>query len=67
MSYTVVTSENSYKVVEKGSGLVVSVYKIETDARNICRSLNLGSGFDGWTPPFFAAEYPSVQKEMPPN
>lgn len=66
MSYVVNSTDGVFKITEKTSSLVVAKYKSNNEATNVCRSLNLGSGFDGWTPPFFALEYP-VQKEKPLN
>jgi hypothetical protein len=56
MSYSVVKNDiGKYCLVEKESKTVISLgRRNETEARSICRKLNLGSGFCGWTPDFFA-------------
>jgi hypothetical protein len=56
MSYSVVENDKGYyDILEKESSVMI---RIDTpkrpDARNLCRKLNLGSGFCGWTPIFFA-------------
>lgn len=52
--------------------LCIKLYPKESDARCTARSLNLGSGFNGFTPSFFAEEYMYKnaivkQKEKPPT
>lgn len=54
MSYRVLKTETGYDIVEKESEVTIQLNKSEKEARDICRKLNLGSGFNGWTPPFFA-------------
>jgi hypothetical protein len=55
MSYSVVTNvQGTYDVHEKESGITIQLERTSSEARNICRKLNLGSGFSGWTPLFFA-------------
>lgn len=50
-----------YNVMEKGSELTVYTTADETKSRSMCRSLNLGAGFNGNTPPFFCAVFPKAQ------
>lgn len=59
MSYRVNEKNGSYEIIEKGSELVVAVRTEKDVAVKLCRSLNLGSGFDGFTPPFFTLVYPN--------
>ena len=40
------------EVVEKETGNVIQVCLNEAKANELCRKLNLGSGFQGWTPTF---------------
>jgi hypothetical protein len=55
MSYSVVKNETGkFDIIEKDSDVVIEINRAESEARSICRKLNLGSGFNGWTPPFFA-------------
>jgi len=62
MSYQV-KKDKTYQVVEKDTDLVVFEANSERTARSMCRSLNLGSGFAGFTPTFFALP----QKETAPS
>lgn len=56
MSYSVIKNDkNLYDIFEKDTGCVIEVKKPdEKEARSLCRKMNLGSGFDGWTPDFVA-------------
>jgi hypothetical protein len=56
MSYSVITTEKEvFDILEKDSGNVIEVKKIdEQEVRSLCRKLNLGAGFNGWTPEFVA-------------
>lgn len=56
MSYSVIKSEkNAFDILEKDTGSVIEIKKTdEKEVRSMCRKLNLGSGFDGWTPDFVA-------------
>ena len=62
MTYRVQKNKKIIKVIEKDTKLVVYTTKKEIEARSMCRSLNLGSGFCGFTPEFFAED---KQKERP--
>ena len=53
MSYTVKTIEKKYCIIEEETDHNVQCFKNEKIARQVCRNLNLGSGFQGWTPAFF--------------
>jgi hypothetical protein len=54
MSYRVLETETGYCIMEKESDVQIELNKSEKEVRDLCRKLNLGSGFNGWTPPFFA-------------
>jgi hypothetical protein len=54
MSYRVIETEKGLAISEKESNTLIELKKSEKDIRDICRKLNLGSGFNGWTPQFFA-------------
>ena len=62
MGYRVNEKKNLFEIIEKGSELVVATRKDKNEAVKLCRSLNLGSGFDGFTPPFFTLVYPDHAK-----
>lgn len=64
MAYIVQQSKGCFEIIEKNSDLVVATRSVKTDAVNLCRTLNLGSGFDGHTPIFFTAVYPDSTKTM---
>jgi hypothetical protein len=59
MGYRMNEKNGLFEIIEKGSELVVAVRKGKDEATNLTRSLNLGSGFDGFTPPFFTLVYPN--------
>lgn len=54
MTYKVIQDQNRFDILEKDTELVVYSTRQQNVARDLCRSLNLGSGFGGHTPPFFA-------------
>jgi hypothetical protein len=56
MSYRVVESNTGYDVIEKETEVVIKLSVEEKVAKDVCRKLNLGSGFSGWTPMFFAGK-----------
>lgn len=59
MSYKVHRNiDGSYDIFEKDTETMVTLRTIESRARDLCRKMNLGSGFNGWTPEFFNAKYP---------
>ena len=58
MGYRINENNGSYEIIEKGSELVVAARPEKDAAVKLCRSLNLGSGFDGFTPTFFTLVYP---------
>lgn len=64
MTYRVLKEKEEYAIVEKDTDLVVQRLKDQAEARDLCRSLNLGSGFNGFTPAFFVEDF--KQKERPP-
>lgn len=53
-----------WEIVEKrpefNEDIVVKTTFDEDSARKMSRSLNFGSGFDGWTPNFFNLKYGDV-------
>ena len=54
MSYTVKEMNGKYNILEKSSETIIELETNEKAARDLCRKLNLGSGFNGWTPSFVA-------------
>lgn len=65
MTYRVEKEKDQYRVIEKDTDLIIQLISNEEEARELCRSLNLGSGFNGFTPTFFSKG--SKQKERPPT
>jgi hypothetical protein len=65
MTYYVKEEKNNYYIVEKGTELVLQETTDRAFARSRCRTLNLGSGFNGFTPEFFCAKYPNIQESIP--
>jgi hypothetical protein len=57
MSYVLKKSDTAYNIYEKSSDVLIELSLEEKKAKDLCRKLNLGSGFNGWTPPFFAVKY----------
>lgn len=57
MSYRVLETETGYAIMEKENDVRIELNKSEKEIRDLCRKLNLGSGFNGWTPPFFATNH----------
>lgn len=65
MTYSVKEQSGRYLVVEKDTDNIIKEVKDQKEARAVCRSLNLGSGFAGYTPAFFLQDF--KQKERPPT
>ena len=56
MSYSVKRGKSGYNIVEKDTDLTIELERTEKEARYLCRKMNLGSGFNGWTPTFFTSK-----------
>lgn len=56
MGYSVVQNKmGRFDLLEKESKVLIELSAVdETKVRATCRKLNLGSGFNGWTPEFLA-------------
>lgn len=54
MSYRVRKRKAGNVIFEKETSVVIELPLEESEVRAICRKLNLGAGFGGWTPLFFA-------------
>jgi hypothetical protein len=54
MSYVVKEANGKFNILEKNSETMIELECDEKRARDVCRKLNLGSGFNGWTPAFVA-------------
>jgi hypothetical protein len=58
MSYTVKEKSGSFEIIERATELVVVSRNNMTEATHLAKSLNRGSGFNGYTPAFFTLVYP---------
>lgn len=58
MSYKVNQDGDKFNIFEVGTDQTIELETSEKRARDLCRKMNLGSGFNGWTPSFFAVKYP---------
>lgn len=63
MSYRVEQEKNQHLIKEKATEYTVASFKSSREARRVCRSLNLGSGFNGLTPAFFCEWVTQVNKK----
>lgn len=59
MNYKLVASadKSNYDVFETATEQVIGSFADQKDARYFMRQLNLGGGFDGWTPSFFLKDF----------
>lgn len=57
MSYAVKQKEHNFDIYEKDTDILIELSLDEKCAKDLCRKLNLGSGFNGWTPRFLAEKY----------
>lgn len=63
MSYAVKETLGTFDIIEKDTDVKIVLKTDEKIAKSVCRKLNLGAGFNGWTPPFFAIKY-NTKEEM---
>tara|TARA_Y100000389_G_scaffold54036_1_gene49892 strand:- start:22156 stop:22356 length:201 start_codon:yes stop_codon:yes gene_type:complete len=54
MSYSVRKRTEGFVVVEQSTKQDIAKFNDRDEARQLCRSLNLGGGFNGWTPRFMS-------------
>lgn len=54
MSYKVKKEKHNYNILEKNTDITIVLKTTEQRAKDFCRKLNLGAGFNGFTPLFFA-------------
>lgn len=57
MSYSVLSGGTSFDVKENTSNVTIELGLSYDVAKTLCKTLNQGAGFDGWTPPFFAVKF----------
>jgi hypothetical protein len=63
MSYIVEKGKTGYNIREKETSTLIEIERDESEARTMCRKMNLGSGFSGWTPQFFATHVNAKYEE----
>lgn len=56
MNYKIVRRKKQYCVLEVGTNKIVRKYGHRSSASELCQHLNLGGGFDGYTPSFILSE-----------
>lgn len=56
MNYKVIQKKHKWAVVETKSKLEIEYCLTRNHANSLCRRLNLGKGFDGWSPIFIATK-----------
>lgn len=61
MSYSVKKQKDKFTILEKESNIFIELNSSEKEVRDICRKLNLGAGFCGWTPTFFSKKTPNAK------
>jgi hypothetical protein len=52
MNYKVKNNSNIFEVLEIRTDQVIAKFPTQKEAKELLRHLNLGGGFDGWTPSF---------------
>lgn len=51
----------TYEVVETGTRQIIKTEMRKEEAKSMARHLNMGGGFDGFTPSFFLARIPAIK------
>lgn len=62
MNYRVVEGSN-FTVVETTTEQIINTFSTMKEAKNYMRYLNLGGGFDGWTPQFMLKKVVETTKK----
>jgi len=63
MNYRVVEGSN-FTVVETTTEQIINTFSTMKEAKNYMRYLNLGGGFDGWTPQFMLKKVAELPKKV---
>lgn len=53
VAYSMKTTDKGNFIVEKATGLEIPVNSDQKVAKEVMRNVNMGGGFDGYTPTFF--------------
>jgi hypothetical protein len=62
MSYMIKENNGLFDIYEKNTEILIKENLDKKSARDLCRKLNLGSGFNGWTPMFFLEKYDILEE-----
>jgi hypothetical protein len=57
MNYRINSKKNIFEVYETATEQVIKSFSDAKEAKKFMKSLNLGSGFDGWTPSFVLKDF----------
>jgi hypothetical protein len=57
MNYKIVQSTDRYSIFETSTDQIIKTFLNFNDARKFLRHMNLGGGFDSWTPNFFLRDF----------
>jgi hypothetical protein len=57
LNYKLVDNNNVFDIFETQTEQIIKSFDDNTEARKFLRHLNLGGGFDGWTPSFFMYKF----------
>jgi hypothetical protein len=57
MNYKLKVMQNGVSVIETSTNQTIRKFNGLEPARKFLRHLNLGGGFDGWTPTFFLFDF----------
>ena len=60
MNYKIKMTESGFSVMETSTNQIIREFKGLEPARKVLRHLNLGGGFDGWTPQFFLHDFSKI-------
>ena len=52
MNYKIKNNNNVFDVLETATNQIIASFPTQKEAKDLLRKLNLGGGFDGWTPTF---------------
>ena len=64
MNYKIVNENNTYNVFETATEQVIRSFFTVDEAKKFLRHLNLGGGFDGWSPSFFMKKIDLTKKKV---
>lgn len=62
MNYKLKESSGKFQVYETSTEQVIKTFSTKTEARSFMKRLNLGAGFDGWSPTFILRDVLALTK-----